>query len=88
MSQSHWEKSVDLINFSVKVAKLQMEKNRHFLFEHPLSASSWKLRSLEDLRQEEGVYSAVMHMCAFGLTTTDSLGVAPALKPTRVFTNA
>ena len=78
---------------------MQMENGLYFVFEHPRSASSWKLPEMERFVAEYGgvdnlvaggrVLEAVADQCAFGLTAKDDDGqVRPVLKPTRFLTNS
>ena len=65
--------AIELVNFGVRVCKEQLRNGRLFVFEHPLSASSWNLESMKALRKSEGVYQAIGHMCAFGMTSKFSV---------------
>ena len=86
--RAEWLRAVRMVNVAVRCAELQLDGNRHFVFEHPLAATSWKLRSLRRLRARAGVVETTVHMCMFGLTSKDALGVAPAMKPTRIVTSS
>ena len=86
--RGEWLEAVRMVNVAVRIAELQLDGNRHFIFEHPLTASSWKLPSLRRLRARAGVCEAVVHMCMFGLVSTDSSSTAPAKKPTRILTSS
>ena len=72
------------VEFSVRVALLQIANGRGFMFEHPLAAKSWTTTSLKDLRNTEGVFEIKLDMCRFGLKTSQA---DPALKPTLLLTN-
>ena len=83
-----WEKAIECVKFAVRVAEVQMAGGRFFYFEHPLSATSWRVvEELVRLRETEGVESVVVHMCQFGLTASDGDGPGLAKKPTRILTN-
>ena len=58
-----------------------------FYFEHPLTASSWTMPELDQLRSRSDVEDVVLHMCSFGLSATDGVGEGLVKKPTRVLTN-
>ena len=65
-----------------------MELDRKFVFEHPLSASSWKLPELSGIIWARHVYVSELHMCECGLQATDDTGrTGPVMKPTRILTN-
>jgi site-specific DNA-cytosine methylase len=46
------KKAIEMINFGVEMCLLQLKANRHFVFEHPASATSWKLTSLAALSRK------------------------------------
>lgn len=73
----HWE-------FTLVLAKEQIENKRAFLLEHPAGASSWEHPTVKQLEQLPGVYQIVVDMCCFSLRTKE--GIA-AKKPTRLLTN-
>ena len=88
VDRQQWLEAVRMVNFAVRVAELQLDARRHFVFEHPLTASSWRLPSLKRLRRRAGVFESSFHMCAYGLTSTDRSGTGPARKATRVLTSS
>ena len=66
-----------------------MRAGRHFLHEHPLTATSWQERCVSDLLTDDRTRSVISDLCQFGLTTTDENGVKrPAMKPTRFLTTS
>ena len=38
-----WKEAVEMVQFAFKCCEEQRKNGRLFLFEHPLTASSWKL---------------------------------------------
>ena len=56
----------------------QVKGGRYCVHEHPTQAASWKVKCIEELANSVGVYKARAHQCAYGLTSTDKLGTAPA----------
>ena len=76
------------LDFSVKVYRAQMRAGRYFVHEHPQSATSWKVDSIEKLSESPMVLKAYANMCAFGMTSKDKEGEAPVLKPTVFMTNS
>ena len=62
-------------------------RKRGFIFEHPLSATSWQQECLANLMQDKRVYTTEVHMCAYDLKATDEKGEGLVMKPTRVLTN-
>jgi hypothetical protein len=78
-----------LLEFSVQVYRMQLAAGRHFLHEHPQSASSWHEPCMRDLRSARGVCEAVGDQCQFGLLSPGENG-RPGLakKPTRFLSSA
>jgi len=83
-----WAEAVAMVEFAVQVCELQLAEGRGFVFEHPLTATSWSLPCLKRLRQRAGVLQAVTHMCAFGMESSDAHGNGLAMKPTRFLTSS
>ena len=79
---------VQLLKFAAAVAKEQVREERHFLFEHPASATSWSRPEMRSLSRLAGVVEVVGDQCMFGLTTRSATGkVRPAKKRTKFMTN-
>ena len=53
----------------------QLKAGRFFLYEHPWSAWSWKLKPVAELMAMPGVLLVEGHQCAYGQTSTDVDGV-------------
>ena len=77
-----WVEAVQMVNVAVKIAEMQLDAGRHFVFEQPLTASSWRLPSLRRLRRRAGVSETVFHQCMYGLKSADREGLGLAKKPT------
>ena len=61
-----------------------MSEGRHFLHEHPATATSWSDPWIEHLLKHPKVSSIVSDQCEYGLLTPDANGLlTPAKKPTR-----
>jgi hypothetical protein len=52
-----------LLDFALDVYEHQLWSGRHFLFEHPASATSWAVPRLAELRKWKGVGEVVGHLC-------------------------
>ena len=77
------------IEFSIRLARMQMKRGKWFLFEHPAYAETWELPCMQRLLATPGVDWQIGDQCQYGLVTHDSEGrEAPALKPTRFVSNA
>jgi hypothetical protein len=77
-----------LLEFAIEVYEHQIRHGRHFIHEHPASATSWSYPRMARLREKKGVGEVVGHLCQYGLTTRSGGGRAPALKPTRFLSSA
>ena len=53
--RGEWLDAVRMVNTAVRIAEMQLDGGRHFVFEHPLTASSWRLPRLKRLRRRAGV---------------------------------
>ena len=78
-----------LLEFAAQVYRLQLAGGRHFVHEHPASASSWAEPCMQRLRCTPGVSEAVGDQCRFGLRSAGEHGaLGPAKKPTRLLSSA
>ena len=78
-----------LFGFAVEIYDLQVRAGRHFLHEHPASATSWQERSMQDLCSRPGVSVIVGDQCRYGLQARGKDGVpGPAMKPTKFASSA
>ena len=50
------QKAVEMVNFAVKMCMAQVRAGRLFVFEHPASASSWRLPSLVEMVPPSDMY--------------------------------
>ena len=88
MRRHHTEAMV-LLGFAVEIYWLQLESGRHFLHEHPATASSWRERIVLELRRDERVGEVVGDQCRYGLRTAGLHGEwRPARKPTRFLSSS
>ena len=78
-----------LLEFAVQVYREQLAAGRHFLHEHPASASSWAEPCMRRLSSAPGVHEVVGDQCRFGLLSPGEHGEpGPAKKPTRFLSSA
>lgn len=76
-----------MMEFAIRVAKIQRQEGRYFAIDQPLTATSWKMPAMTGLRALSGMFSVDLHMCAYGMKSRDSEGEVRLLKPTRLVTN-
>ena len=74
-----------LFNFAVQVCQWQHDHGRGFILEQPLSASSWKEKTVCKLEQSQGVFGVVVDQCQYGLRDPENGGLYK--KPTKFLTN-
>ena len=72
--EDEMKRAIAHVRLCVDVAKYQISKKRSFYFEQSLTATSWSMPELDSLRQHEEVESVTVHMCAFGLMSSDKKG--------------
>jgi len=83
-----FEEAVKMVEFAVEMCLMQHRAGRHFVFEHPAGASSWRLPCLAELREIQGVDSTTFNMCQFGMVLSDKDGPGLVYKPTRACSNS
>ena len=70
------------MKFTMKIYKYQMEKGSRFIHEHPLTATSWQLKEVQDIMDDDRVYAVRTDQCMLGQTSWKRNGEeAPAMKP-------
>ena len=76
--------AVKHLHFVAGLYRMQLDEGRHFLHEHPATASSWSDPWIERLLRHPKVSSLISDQCEYGLLTPDAQGrPTPAKKPTR-----
>ena len=71
------------LRFVIGIYKIQLEGGRHFLHEHPQTATSWKDDMMVKLLREKRISTTVSDQCEYGLMTPGPNGEPMlAKKPT------
>ena len=81
-------KGKEHIRFCVQVYRMQLAAKRHFVHEHPATATSWQMDEMKELMMEPMVDAEVIHMCAYGMKSADELGEGLVKKPTKIMSSA
>ena len=81
-------KAIKMVEFGVRLCEAQHRAGRLFTFEHPTSATSWRLPCVKRLMSLGGIYAAVLDMCQFGMMQEDHLGPGHVKKSTRILSNS
>ena len=78
------------MKFVAGLYRRQMREGRLFLHEHPAGASSWMLKEIKELCEEDGVETVIGDQCMYGLKTwsMDGKEQVSARKRTRFMTNS
>ena len=82
------KKAIAMIDFAVELCEIQNKAGRLYVFEHPASATSWRLESLKRLAATPGTHEVNFDMCQFGMMQEDALGPGHIKKNTRLYTNS
>ena len=78
-----------LLHFAISIAMSQLKAGKHFLLEHPASASSWKDSWMMRLEKMPGVIKVTADQCMYGLEAKKpSEDSQPARKPTTFLTSS
>ena len=87
-----WNKiknGLEHLKFAMKLCLKQHEQGRLFMFEHPVSASSWGAQVVEYIAGLDGVFKVNFDFCMLGMETVDDAGdPAAAKKRTGILTNS
>ena len=76
--------AVKHLHFVIGLYRIQIEAGRHFLHEHPDTATSWTDPWMERLMQHGRISTVTSDQCEYGLLTPNEDGIpTPAKKPTR-----
>ena len=75
-----------LLRHALQCAKIQYESGRKFVFEHPASATSWKLPEVKSMLELPGMHAVVFDQCMLGLKS--KVHQIPMRKRTRLMTNS
>ena len=75
-----------LLRHALQCAMIQYKAGRLFVFEHPASATSWKLPEVRSMLDLPGMYSVVFDQCMLGLKS--KVHQIPMRKRTRFMTNS
>ena len=82
------EGAKDHVRWVMKIRTLQLREGRYFLFEHPRSATSWKMPEVEKVAGMDGVEKVRTDMCRFGMQSKDEQGIGLVKKSTTMMTNS
>ena len=79
--------AVEMMNFAIEMCDVQRREGRYFVFEQPLASWAWDLEVVQKMVMKQDVEISTMHQCMYGLKARDTMGEAPAYKPTRMMSN-
>ena len=77
------------LRFMISIYWIQIRAGRHFLHEHPHTATSWSEACIDDILRLPSVGTVVMDQCQFGAEVQSGVHQGqPVKKPTRWMSNA
>ena len=77
------------LNFVTSLYRMQIGSGRHFLHEHPQTASSWMEVGVKSLAQDPSIHIVTGDQCMYGLVTPSENGeTMPARKSTTFMTSS
>lgn len=76
------------LEFCTRLYEMQIVGGRFFVHEHPHGALSWQEDCVKKVLMMEGVDTAVVDMCAYGMRVDTGKVQGPAKKRTRIMSNS
>ena len=76
------------IDFRLKLSEIHRKMVNIFLYEHPRTAISWKLKEMQEFIKKTGVIEVSANMCRFGMKTHYRGEEGKVSKPTRCLTSS
>ena len=61
------------INFCLQIYKMQLAGKKHFIHERPDESTAWNTPEMIEFMMRPEADAAVLHMCAYGMTSTDEI---------------
>ena len=86
--QAELDAAIQHLAFAVLLCLKQAAEGRKFVFEHPVSASSWQLALVNKLPYIHNAERVNFDFCQVGMTITVQDAVLPVKKRTSVVTNS
>ena len=65
------EDGITHLAFAALLCRKQAMAGRHFVFEHPKTATSWATRIMQDVTEMEGTYTVDFDFCMAGMRSKD-----------------
>ncbi len=65
----HKAEAAVMLHFAVQIYEVLLKAGRHFLHEHPQSASSWQDARMSKMLAHPRVNTVVAHLCQYGMKT-------------------
>ena len=81
------EAGIAHLAFAALICRKQATEGRHYLFEHPATATSWSTRVMKSVTSIDGNFTVDFDFCMAGMKSKDERGTGAAKKRTRLATN-
>lgn len=78
----------DLVRWTMKLCSRLSREDCYFRFEHPKTATSWKMTEVQTVSGLSGVEIVRTDMCEFWMQSKIKEGVGPVMMPTSTMTNS
>ena len=80
---------IEHLSFALSLCELQAKEGRSFIFEHPVAATSWKLKCTQKVLALPGVVKVHIDMCQYGMKSHGESGEEGLVKKrTGIMTNS
>ena len=87
-SEKEYEKAVKMFVVGIELCELQNRLGGAFVLEHPQTSKAWSLPRAKHLLGQVWCQRVTLHMCAYGMRSTDAHGDGLVYKPTSLATNS
>lgn len=74
--------------FAMELCKWQSKRNKFFVFEHPQTATSWKLQVIREVLKFENIVLVDFDFCYYGMTAENATGKHLVKKIITIMTNS
>lgn len=85
-AESKLREGITHLKFSMTLCKMQSDKTRLFIFEHPQGARSWSIDMVKAMMELPGVVIVDFDFCQFGMTSIGLDGEGPVKKRIKIMT--
>lgn len=81
-------RGISHLKFCMSLCRVQSDRKRHFMIEHPANASSWTLATIKEIMKLPNVMVIDFDFCQYNMRSKDAQGEGLVKKRTKVMTNS